>query len=325
MAGKGTAGLSVIKRAKEILKIEAEGIVGLADKVGRSFSEAIELLYQCNGKIILTGIGKPGIIARKISATLASAGVPSIFLHPVEAVHGDSGMVAAEDIVIAISNSGETEELIKLIRLIRKIGSKLIVLTGNPHSSLGSYSDVCIDISVKREACKFGLVPTASTTAALSMGDALAVVLFEKRGFNLKDYAFYHPGGAIGRKLLQVSEVMRKGASCAVIKGDTLVKDVLLAITKSHAGSAVIVDKKRRLAGIFTDGDLRRSLEKEPMLLTMYVKRFMTVNPITIGSDMLAVDALRIIKKHRIDELIVVGKDKTVLGMVDEKDLLGLA
>lgn len=316
--------LSTIERAKEVLKIEANGILKLINRIDEKFSEAVELLYKCKGRVVVTGIGKPGIIGRKISATFASTGTPSLFLHPVEAAHGDLGMVVKNDVIVAISNSGETEELIRLIPIIKKIGAKLIVLTGNPNSTLSRYSDICIDIFVTQEACRLGLIPTASTTAALAVGDALAVVLLEKRGFDIKDYAFYHPGGTIGKKLLHVKDLMRTDTSHAVVTENALVKDVLLAITKARAGSATIIDKDGKICGIFTDGDLRRSLEKDPMVTAKPVREFMTHNPITIQPTMLAVEALRIIKERKIDELLVADGGNRALGVVDEKDLLGL-
>lgn len=317
--------LSTIERAKEILRIEASSILELVDRVGKSFNDAVELLYQCKGRVVVTGIGKPGIIGRKISATFASTGTPSLWLHPVEAVHGDMGMVVKDDVVLAISNSGETEELVRLVPLLKKIGARLIVFTGNPSSTLARYADVCIDISVSREACSFGLIPTSSTTAALAMGDALAVTLLEKKGFNLKDYAFYHPGGTIGRKLLRVKEVMRSGDLHAIVNEDTLVKDALIAITKARAGSATVVDKNGCVCGIFTDGDLRRHLEEDPMVTTKPISSVMTPRPVTVHMDTLAFEALRIIKEKRIDELLVVDNENRPVGVVDEKDLLGIA
>lgn len=324
MKEKQITEISTIDRAKEVLKVEANGIMELVDKIDERFSEAVELLYQCKGMVVVTGIGKPGIIGRKISATFASTGTPSLFLHPVEAAHGDLGMVVKDDVVVAISNSGETEELVRLVPVIKKIGAKLIVLTGNPNATLSGFSDVCIDISVAQEACKLGLIPTASTTAALAVGDALAVVLLEKRGFNLKDYAFYHPGGVIGKKLLQVKDLMRRGADHAVVHEGTFISEVLVVITKARAGSATVIDKNGKVCGIFTDGDLRRSLEKDPLVTTKPVKGFMSYNPITIQPGTLAAEALCIIKEHKIDELLVVDEKKRALGIVDEKDLLGL-
>lgn len=316
--------LSIIDRAKDVLQIEASGIQELIDRIDESFEKAVELLYQCKGRVVVTGIGKPGIIGRKISATFASTGTPSLWMHPVEAVHGDMGMVVKDDVVLAISNSGETDELVRLIPLMKKIGTKLIMLTGDPNSTLAKYADICLDVSVSREACTLGLIPTTSTTAALAMGDALAVSLLEKKGFELKDYAFYHPGGVIGRKLLQVKDVMRKGSLHAVVSKDALVKDVLLAITKARAGSATVVDRSGKVCGIFTDGDLRRHLEKDPMITTKTVSNVMTSNPVTVHMDMLAFSALRIIKDKKFDELLVVDNNNKPVGVVDEKDLLGI-
>lgn len=318
-------GLSIVDLAKEVLRIEASGILELVDRIDKNFEAAVELLYQCKGRVVVTGIGKPGIIGRKISATFASTGTPSLWMHPVEAVHGDLGMVVKDDVVLAISNSGETEELVRLVPLIKKIGARFILLTGNPGSTLAKYADICLDVSVSREACTLGFVPTASTTATLAMGDALAVSLLEKKGFQLKDYAFYHPGGVIGKKLLQVKDLMRTDSQHAIVAKGALVKDVLLAITKARAGSATIVDDDGRICGIFTDGDLRRHLEKDPMITTKPVEAVMTPNPVTIHMDTLAFEALRLIKERKFDELLVVDNDNKPVGIVDEKDLLGIA
>lgn len=325
MKNKPNTKLSVIDRAKEVLQIEASGIQDLIDRIDEKFEEAVDMLYQCKGRIVVTGIGKPGIVGRKISATFASTGTPSLWMHPVEAVHGDMGMVIKDDVVLVISNSGETEELVRLVPLIKKIGAKLIVLTGSPDSTLTKNADVSIDISISKEACTLGLIPTTSTTAALAIGDALAVCLLEKKGFDLKDYAFYHPGGVIGRKLLYVKDLMRTGDSHAVVKKDTLVKDVLISITKARAGSATVVDNSGNVFGIFTDGDLRRHLEKDSEIIKKPVSSFITRNPVTVHMDTLAMEALRIIKDKRIDELIVVDSSNKPAGIVDEKDLLGMA
>lgn len=325
MKEKQLTELSTIDRAKEVLRIEASGILELVDRIDVKFQEAVDMLYQCKGRVVVTGIGKPGIIGRKISATFASTGTPSLWMHPVEAVHGDMGMVVKDDVVLAISNSGETEELVRLIPLMKKIGAKFILFTGNVNSTLAKYADIVLDISVSYEACTLGIVPTASTTAALAMGDALAVSLLEKKGFQLKDYAFYHPGGVIGRKLLQVKDLMRSGPQYAIVREDTLVKDVLLAITKARAGSATIIDKKGCVCGIFTDGDLRRHLENEPMITTKPISGVMTHNPVIVHMDTLAFEALKIIKERKFDELLVVDSKNRPVGVVDEKDLLGIA
>lgn len=221
----------VIETAKKVLQIEADAVTALIDRIDGKFIEAIDILKNCKGRIIVTGMGKGGLIGRKISATLASTGAPSLFLHPAEAIHGDLGMVQTEDVVIAISNSGETEEVTKLLPLLKRIGSKMIVLTGNVESTLAKYSDIVLDVSVEKEACSFGLVPTSSTTAALAMGDALAVILFENKGFQIEDYAFYHPGGSLGKKmLLKVDDIMKTGEDNPIVAEDTVLKDVLLMI-----------------------------------------------------------------------------------------------
>lgn len=324
MKKKPVAKLSTIKRGREVLRIEADGILKMIKHVDNNFKQAVDMLYHCRGRIVITGMGKTGIIGRKISATLASTGTPSLWMHPVEAAHGDMGMVVGDDVVVAISSSGETEELVRLVRVLKKIGAQLMVLTGNVNSSLAKYADVCIDISVPREACTLGLVPTASTTAALAMGDALAVSLLEKRGFRLRDYAVYHPAGSIGRKLLQVKDLMRSGRWHAVVQQKTQVKDVLLAITRARAGSATVINRRGAVCGIFTDGDLRRHLEKDPMITTKLVTQVMTGNPLTVPMDMLALEALRLIKKKKVDELLVVDDKKRAVGVIDEKDLLGI-
>jgi arabinose-5-phosphate isomerase len=316
--------LSTVERAKEVLRIEANGILELINRINEKFHDAVELLYRCKGRVVVTGVGKPGIIGRKFSATLASTGTPSLWMHPVEAVHGDMGMVVKDDVVVAISNSGETEELVRLIPLIKKTGAKLIALSGNNNSTLSKRADICLDVSVSREACTLGLIPTSSTTAALAMCDALSVSLLEKKGFDLKDYAFYHPGGMIGRKLLQVKELMRGGRFHAIVKEDEIVKNVLIAITEAKAGSATVVDNDGKVCGIFTDGDLRRNIEKDPMITKKQVSKVMTKNPISIHMDTLAFEALRIIKDKKIDELVVVDDNKRPVGLVDEKDLLGI-
>jgi len=316
--------LSIIDRAKEVLTIEANSILTLANRIDEKFQNAVDILFKCKGRVVVTGVGKPGIIGKKFSATLASTGTPSLWMHPVEAVHGDMGMVVKNDVVVAISNSGETEELVRLIPLIKKTGAKLIALSGNNNSTLAKRSDVCLDVSVAREACTLGLIPTSSTTAALAMCDALSVSLLEKKGFDLKDYAFYHPGGMIGRKLLQVKELMRGGKLHAIVKENAIIKDVLKSITEAKAGSATVVDKDGKVAGIFTDGDLRRHLAKDPAIIKKPVLNVMTKNPISVHMDTLAFEALRIIKDKKIDELVVVDDNGKPVGLIDEKDLLGI-
>ncbi len=253
----------LIKRAKQVLKIESEAVKSLIKRLGKDFEKAVELIYSCKGRVVVTGMGKAGIIGQKISATLSSTGTPSLWLHSVEAVHGDLGRVTKEDVVLVISNSGQTEEVISLMPLIKKIGARLIALTGNTKSILAKNSDCILNIGIKEEACPLGLAPMASTTCMLAMGDALCAALMDKRGFKEKDFAFLHPGGSLGKRLiLKVEDIMRTGRQNPIVRRDRLIKDVLLKITSSHAGSATVVDKNGRLLGIFTDGDLRRHLRR---------------------------------------------------------------
>ncbi|MDD2866936.1 MAG: KpsF/GutQ family sugar-phosphate isomerase [Candidatus Omnitrophota bacterium] len=311
------------KEAKEVLKIEAEAIEALMRRIDEKFDKAIGLLNECRGRVIVTGMGKGGLIGQKISATLSSTGTPSLFLHSAEAIHGDLGRVTREDVILAISNSGETEEVIRLLPLIKKIGARLIALTGNPRSTLGRHSDVTLDVSVKKEACPLGLAPTASTTATLAMGDAIAVCLLKKKGFREEDFAFYHPGGALGKRLLlKVEDIMRRGASNPVVKEDELVRDVLLKITEARAGAASVVDRSGKLTGIFTDGDLRRHVESDKNLVVRKVKDVMTKDPVTIPKDHLASEALRILQDKRIDEVPIVDARHRPIGMLDVQDLL---
>ncbi len=311
------------KEARKVLKIEAEAVGALIRRIDKKFDEAIGLLSECRGRVIVTGMGKGGLVGQKISATLSSTGTPSLFLHSAEAIHGDLGRVTKEDVVLAISNSGETEEVVRLLPLIKKIGARLIALTGNPRSTLGRHSDVTLDVSVKKEACPLGLAPTASTTATLAMGDAIAVCLLKKKGFREEDFAFYHPGGALGKKLLlKVEDIMRRGAANPVVKEDELVRDVLLKITQARAGAASVVDAGGKLMGIFTDGDLRRHVESDKNLVVRKVKDVMTKNPVTIPKDHLASEALRILKDKRIDEVPIVDAKQRPIGMLDVQDLL---
>lgn len=311
------------KRAKEVLKIESDAIRDLIPRIGRSFEKAIEILASCKGRVVVTGMGKGGLIGEKISATMASTGTPSLFLHPAEALHGDLGRVKSDDVIIAISNSGETEELTKLLPLIKKIGSKLIALSGNKLSTLAKHSDVFLDVSVKKEACSLGLAPTASTTATLAMGDALSIALLDEKGFKKEDFAFYHPSGALGKSLLlKVEDIMRKGNANPIVKEGARVKDVLLKITAAHAGSATIIDKKGRLLGIFTDGDLRRHLKEEARLLDKKIEAVMTRNPMTVKRGHLAQEAFRVLKDKKIDEIPVVDEKRRPVGLLDVQDLL---
>lgn len=315
--------ISILKRAKEVLKIEAEAIRSLIPRINKDFLTAVNLLFKTKGRVVVSGMGKTGIIAQKFSATLASTGTPSLFLHSAEAIHGDLGRVTADDIVVIISNSGQTEELKQFLPLLKKIGSKVIALTGNRHSILARYSDIVLDVSVKKEACPLGLAPTASTTATLAMTDALAICLLELKGFKEKDFAFFHPGGALGKRLLlRVEDLMRKGNASPIVDMDMTVSKVLLKITQSRAGSASVVDKSGRLIGIFTDGDLRRHLETDDKLTRRKIKEVMTKNPLVISKDKLAAEAMHILEDKRIDEIPVVDKANRPIGLLDIQDLL---
>ena len=312
-----------IQRAKEVLRIEAEAIRRLIPRVGRWFEEAVALLAACKGRVIVTGMGKAGIIGQKLSATLASTGTPSHWVHPAEAIHGDVGRITRDDVIIALSNSGETEELTRLLPVIKRIGSRLIAMSGNPRSTLAAHSDVTLDVSVAREACSLNLAPTASTTAMLALGDALAVVVAERKGFKNRDFAFLHPGGQLGRRLLlRVRDLMRTGAANPIVRETARVKSVLVAVTRARAGCATIVNAQGRLAGIFTDGDLRRHLDSTRNLVELRVGDIMTRNPKTIDPECLAEEALRILREHKIDELVVLDGRHRPVGLLDVQDLL---
>jgi len=312
-----------LNKARDVIRIEAQAIKDLAQKLDGDFMKAVDVMAKCTGRVVVTGAGKTGIIARKIAATLSSTGTPSIFLHSAEAVHGDLGQVTKDDVVIVISTSGETEETTRLLPLVKKIGSKTISITGNPKSTLGRFSDIVLDVAVKKEGCPLGLAPMASTTATLVMGDALAACLIVRKGFRKEDFAFYHPGGSLGRKLLlKVEDIMRKGKNYPKVTEDKYIKDVLLAITKARCGSACVINKKGQLTGIFTDGDLRRHLEKSKSLLSEKVKNVMTKKPSSILKDKLAVEAFVLLKEKKIDELPVVDSKGKSVGLLDIQDLL---
>lgn len=309
--------------AKRVLKIERDALTSLISRINGNFEKVVNLMYRTEGRVIVTGMGKPGFIAQKISATLSSTGTPSLYLHPAEALHGDMGRVTKEDLIIALSNSGETEEILKFLPIAKKIGAKLVALTGNTSSTLARFADYSLDTSVKMEACPLGLAPTTSTTVMLALGDALSVALLEKKGFREKDFAFYHPGGILGKRLLlTVGDIMRKGRDTAVVKGSMKIKQVLLAITRSRSGSASVIDAKGRLIGIFTDGDLRRHLETTPRLIECEVRHVMTKRPTVITEERLAAEAFDILRSKRIDELPVVDKKMRPVGLLDVQDIL---
>ena len=315
--------INIIKRAKEVLDIEACAIKDLKSHLNHDFEKAINLILKSKGRIVVSGMGKTGIIAQKFSATLASTGTPSLFLHTAEAIHGDLGKVTNDDVVIILSNSGSTEEMKQVLPLLKKIGCKVIAMTGNIKSPLAKYSDIVLDVSVRKEACPLGLAPTASTTATLAMADALAICLLELKGFKEKDFAFFHPGGALGKRLLlRVEDIMRRGAANPIVNEDKKVSEVLLKITHARAGSATVVDKRGKLVGIFTDGDLRRHLEIDKNLTQQKIKKVMTKNPTAVDKEMLAAEAMRILQLKKIDELPVVDKFRCPVGLLDIQDLL---
>ncbi|MDD5044919.1 MAG: KpsF/GutQ family sugar-phosphate isomerase [Candidatus Omnitrophica bacterium] len=314
---------NIRKRAQEVLEIEAKAILSLKKRINNDFKQALDFILGSSGRVVVSGMGKAGIIAQKLSATLSSTGTPSLFLHSGEAIHGDLGRVTKNDVIVVMSNSGETEEIRKLMPLLKKIGSKIIGFTGNPKSLLAQYSDVVLNVSVEKEACPLGLAPTASTTAMLAMADALAVCLLELKGFKEEDFAFYHPGGSLGRRLLlTVEDIMRKGSANPVVGGNKKVSDVLFKITQARAGSASVVDAKGKLVGIFTDGDLRRHIESDADLTRKMVKEVMTKHPTVISKEKLAQEALRILREKKIDEIPVVDAQNRPIGLVDVQDLL---
>ena len=315
--------MNIIRRAKEVLDIEAEAIKGLKSKINKNFKAAIELIRTTKGRVVVSGMGKTGIIAQKFSATLSSTGTPSLFLHFAEAIHGDLGRVTADDVVVVISKSGESEEIKKLLPILKKIGSRVIALTGNIKSSLARFSDITLNAAVEKEACPLGLAPTASTTAILAMCDALSICLLELKGFKAKDFAFFHPGGSLGKSLLlKVEDVMRTGKANPVVRKNEAVSSVLLKITRARAGCATIVDNTGRLEGIFTDGDLRRHLKIGGDLPTRKIETVMTKKPTAISKDSLAAEAMHILEEKKIDEMPVVDKHGRVVGLLDVQDLL---
>ncbi|MDP8289409.1 MAG: KpsF/GutQ family sugar-phosphate isomerase [Candidatus Susulua stagnicola] len=313
----------VIKWAKEVLKTEKKGIDDLSRNLSNNFVKVIDMISCCKGRIVVTGMGKAGIIGQKFSATLSSTGSSSFWLHAAEAVHGDLGSVREDDVVVVLSYSGETDEIKNLIPFIKKIGSKIIAITGNIKSSLACYSDSVVNVKVDKEACALGLAPTTSTTAMLVICDAISVVLQKIKGFKEKDFAFFHPRGSLGRKLLlKVKDIMRKGKFNPIVDEDALVKEVIIKITTARAGAATVVNKNKKLIGIFTDGDLRRNLEKHPNLLEEKIKVVMTKNPVTVYDNDLASEVLKTLEKKKIDEVPVVDKNYYPAGMLDIQDLI---
>jgi arabinose-5-phosphate isomerase len=315
-----------IELAQETLQIEGDAILNLkrnlASTNAEQFAHAIELLLGCKGRIVVSGIGKSGHIGKKVAATFASTGSPAFFVHPAEASHGDLGMVTQHDVFVAFSNSGETSELTAIVPIIKRTGAKLIALTGNPSSTLAELADAHINVGVEKEACPLNLAPTASTTAALAMGDALAVALLDAQGFKPEDFARSHPGGSLGRKLLtHVRDVMRSDAELPKTKLDASITDALLEITAKRMGMTVIIDNQDKVVGIFTDGDLRRLIEKNNQFQNTSLKEAMTPNPRTISPDVLAAEAVEMMERHRINQLVVADANGHLIGALNLHDL----
>jgi arabinose-5-phosphate isomerase len=312
---------SALELARKVLRIEADAIASLIDRIGEDFERALDLLYECRGRVIVTGMGKSGIICRKIAATLSSTGTSAWFLHPAEAIHGDLGAIREDDVVLALSHSGETEELLRLLESIRRIGARLIALTGYPGSTLARAADVTLDCGIAEEACPMNLVPTASTTAALALGDALAMTLLVRKGFGEEQFASFHPGGKLGRRLLRVENAMHGGEAAPVVVTSALMADVIHEMSSKRLGMTCVVDDHRRLVGVFTDGDLRRLMSRTPDVLILTAGQAMTPRPITIPRQLLAVEALKIMETHKITSIVVVDPDGFVEGVVHLHDL----
>ena len=320
---KKALSISALDLARKVLAIEADAVSALASRLDERFLDAIGLILACRGRVVVSGVGKSGHIARKIASTMASTGTPAFFLHAAEAGHGDLGMITRDDVVLALSNSGQTDELLTIIPLIKRQGAKLIAVTGNAESALAREADVHLDARVAQEACPLNLAPTASTTAALALGDALAVALLDARGFNEQDFARAHPGGALGRKLLtHVSDVMRTGEDIPSVPETASFFDVLLEMSRKGMGMAAVFDSGRKVVGIFTDGDLRRTLERKPDLRPLRVTDIMKRDPRTIAPHKLAAEAVELMERYKISQLLVVSDAGELVGALNTHDLL---
>jgi len=306
-----------------VIDTEAEAVAALRERIDDGFARACQYLLGCRGRVVVSGMGKSGHVGGKIAATLASTGTPAFFVHPGEASHGDLGMITSQDVVLALSNSGETDELVNILPLIKRLGVPLVTMTGNPRSSLAEAADVNLDVSVAREACPLGLAPTSSTTAALVMGDALAVALLEARGFTAEDFARSHPGGRLGRRLLlHVADVMHRGERVPAVRGDVPLREALVEMSRQGLGMTAVVDADRRVIGIFTDGDLRRTLDRGIDVRAVRVDAVMIAHPVTANAELLAAEALALMESRKINALLVTDADGRLVGALNMHDLL---
>ncbi|HUX92740.1 MAG TPA: KpsF/GutQ family sugar-phosphate isomerase [Ignavibacteriaceae bacterium] len=315
----------IILKGKEVIRIEADAVANLSESINGDFVKAIEVIYNSKGRVVFTGMGKSGLIARKIVATLNSTGTPAIYLHPTDALHGDLGMVRKEDVVVLISKSGSTEEILNLLSMLKRLNVTLIAMTEEKTSKLGTQCDIFLNISVKEEACPYDLAPTASTTATLAMGDALSITLLQKKGFTAEDFAYLHPGGSLGKRLsLEIKEIMITGERIPIVNESTSIKDVILEITSKRLGTTCVVNNNGDLTGIITDGDLRRLLEKTLEIKNLTAKDIMSRNPKVMSANYLASFALQQMENFKITTLVITGDENKPIGIVHLHDLINL-
>ena len=312
-----------INIGRQVIEIEASALMVLKDRLNQDFTKSCQILYECKGRIVVTGMGKSGHIGKKIAATLASTGSPSFFVHPAEASHGDMGMITPQDVVLALSYSGQTKEILTLLPLIKRQGTPLVSMTGNKHSTLARFANVNIDIAIEKEACALGLAPTTSTTATLAMGDAIAIALLDARGFSKEDFAFSHPGGSLGKRLLlTIHDIMHQDNKIPIVNHQASLKEALVEMTRCRLGMTAIIDDKRKLIGIFTDGDLRRALDNNLNISKTPITEIMTTTPKTVLPGLLAAEALRIMELNKINGFFVVNEEHEVVGAFNMHDLL---
>ncbi len=312
----------MLDKAKKTIKTEAKAIAALADKLDDNFIKAVELIEQTSGRVIVTGIGKSGIIAKKLASTFSSIGISAFFFHPAEGIHGDLGVVRGDDLLIAISKSGDTEEIIKILPLFKRLMIPIIALVGDKNSLLAKDADAVLDVSVSSEACPINLVPTSSTTAAMVMGDALAMALLDNRGFTPEDFAVFHPGGILGRSLIKVKQIMTTGDAIPMVRAETPFSELVLEITGKRLGVSCVVDKKGKLVGIVTDGDLRRAIEKKGKLEELITANVMTRKPKTMSEDKLAIEALNQMEKYKITSIVITDSKNKIIGLLHMHDIL---